>query len=105
MASRLRRGQKVGSQWAAFLQSHRRPTAKTQSQRPRVPKNLSVEIPESKEFYDTPTLKVGVGMVAVAIIAKLTMMVSNGVSSYSARKYGPFKFEDVAQYTTFLPYV
>ncbi|KAG6551750.1 hypothetical protein Mapa_006841 [Marchantia paleacea] len=71
MASRLRRGQKVGSQWAAFLQSQRRPSARTQS---RVPKNLSVEIPESKEFYDTPTLKVGVGMVAVAIISKLTMM-------------------------------
>ncbi|OAE22038.1 hypothetical protein AXG93_3719s1170 [Marchantia polymorpha subsp. ruderalis] len=91
MASRLRRGQKVGSQWAAFLQSHRRPTAKTQSQRPRVPKNLSVEIPESKEFYDTPTLKVGVGMVAVAIIAKLTMMVDRLVNETLNSIYG-YKF-------------
>ncbi|KAL2643456.1 hypothetical protein R1flu_011043 [Riccia fluitans] len=74
MASRLRRGQRVGSQWAEFLRSQRRPVTRAHPQRPRIPKDLSVEISESKDFYDTPSLKVGVGLVAVAVIAKLTMM-------------------------------
>ncbi|KAL3696919.1 hypothetical protein R1sor_010995 [Riccia sorocarpa] len=74
MASRVRRGQRIGSKWAEFLRSQRRPVTRAQPQRPRVPKDLSVEIPESKDFYDTPSLKVGLGLVAVAIIAKLTMM-------------------------------
>lgn len=34
-----------------------------------------VKVPQSREYFDTPNLKVAVGMVAAIVLAKLTMMV------------------------------
>ncbi|CAM6095082.1 unnamed protein product [Calypogeia fissa] len=73
--SAVRRGsQRARAEWANFMQWQGRSAQVRQQQRKKIPRNLKVEIPESTEFYDTPNLKIALGMVAVTILAKLTMM-------------------------------
>lgn len=47
--------------------------AKTEAKKKQPPH--PVKVSESREYYDTPKLKVAVGMVAGIVLAKLTMMV------------------------------
>ena len=48
--------------------------ARAKKEKKREP-SYPVKVPQSREYFDTPNLKVAVGMVAGIVLAKLTMMV------------------------------